>query len=198
MSEIIYVLINGAMPGYVKIGRTTNLERRIRELDNTSIPLPFECVYACAVENAEDVEALIHDGFLDHRTRTNREFFEISPDRAISILKLREIENVTPQKDFVESEEDQQAINQARTRRERFNFNMVGIPAGAELYLYKDNNIKATVIDNRYINYEGSPMSLSAAAKEALDLDYVVAGTACWMYEGETLDERRRRLEEEG
>jgi hypothetical protein len=36
MSEIIYVLIYEAMPGYVKVGRTTNLEQRIRSLDTTS------------------------------------------------------------------------------------------------------------------------------------------------------------------
>jgi len=60
MSNIVYVLINEAMPGYVKIGITDNLERRIRELDNTSIPLPFECFYACTVESAANVEKLIH------------------------------------------------------------------------------------------------------------------------------------------
>lgn len=41
--EIIYILTNSAMDGYIKIGRTTNLLRRIPELDNTSVPIPFEC-----------------------------------------------------------------------------------------------------------------------------------------------------------
>jgi len=48
--EIIYVLTNSAMEGYVKIGRTTNLDQRLSSLDNTSVPLPFECVFAIEVE----------------------------------------------------------------------------------------------------------------------------------------------------
>ena len=50
MAEIIYVLTNEAMDGLVKIGRTTtSVEQRIRELDNTSAPLPFQCFYAGVV-----------------------------------------------------------------------------------------------------------------------------------------------------
>jgi hypothetical protein len=37
MKEIIYVLINEAMLGYVKVGRTGNLEQRIRSLDTSGI-----------------------------------------------------------------------------------------------------------------------------------------------------------------
>ena len=197
MSEIIYILINEAMPGYVKIGRTNDLERRIRELDNTSVPLPFECFYACTVKDAQFAERQLHDAFLDHRVRSSREFFEISPERAVAALKLAEIENVTPKKDFVETPEDQQALNQARKKRSIFNFSMVDIPVGAELVFSRDENIKAMVIDNRSIEYNGEITSLSSSAQKILGYNYGVAGTDYWMYEGETLDERRKRMEEE-
>ena len=197
MNEIIYILINEAMPGYVKIGRTTNLEQRIRSLDTTSVPLPFECFYACTVKDANFVENQLHDAFLDHRVRSSREFFEISPERAVSALKLAEIENVTPKKDFVETQEDQQALNEARTRRTVFNFKMVDIPVGAELTFSRDENMKARVVDNRLIEFNGETTSLSTSAQKILGYDYGVAGTDYWMYEGETLDERRRRMETE-
>lgn len=48
---IVYVLTNAAFDGYVKIGKTTNLEQRLRSLDNTSVPLPFRCVYAVEVDD---------------------------------------------------------------------------------------------------------------------------------------------------
>ena len=40
---IIYVLTNEAMEGYVKVGRTKNLDDRLRSLYNSSIPYPFHC-----------------------------------------------------------------------------------------------------------------------------------------------------------
>jgi len=195
MSEIIYILINEAMPGYVKIGKTNNLEQRIRSLDTTGVPLPFECFYACKVKDAAFVERQLLDAFMDHRVRSSREFFEIAPERAVAILKLVEIENVTPKKDFVESQEDLKALNEARTRRAIFNFKMVDIPTGAELVFTRDENIKAKVIDNRSIEYNGKITSLSDSAHEILGYDSRVSGTLYWMYEGETLDERRRRME---
>lgn len=197
MEEIIYILINESMPGYVKVGRTTNLEQRIRSLDTTGIPLPFECFYACTVKDSVYVEKQLHDAFLDHRVRSSREFFEISPDRALAALKLAEIKDVTPKKDFVESEEDQQALNQARTRRAVFNFKMANIPVGAELTYINDENIKAKVVDKRLIELNGETTSPSASAQKLLGSAYQVQGTIYWMYKGETLDERRRRMENE-
>lgn len=197
MDEIIYILINEAMPGYVKVGRTTNLEQRIRSLDTTSVPIPFECFYACTVKDAISVEKQLHDAFLDHRVRSSREFFEISPERVLSALKLAEIENVTPKKDYVETEEDQQALNQARTKRARFNFKMAGIPVGAELTFVNDKDVRVRVTDNRSVEYKGEITSLSRAAQRELDVEWALQGPVYWMYEGETLDERRIRLEQE-
>jgi len=198
MDNIIYVLINEAMPGYVKIGKTNNLEQRIRSLDTTGIPLPFECFYACTVKDAAFVEQQLLDAFMDHRVRSSREFFEIAPERAVAILKLVEIEDVTPKKDFVESQEDQQALNQARTKRSMFNFEMVDIPVGAELAFFKDENVKAKVValkGQKTIEFNGEITSPSEAARKILGYRYGVAGTLYWVYKGETLDERRRRME---
>jgi len=200
MPEIIYVLTNEAMPGYVKIGRTsTSLEQRIRELNaSTSVPLPFTAFYACSVQDAHFAEHQLHDAFDDNRVNPRREFFQIAPERVVAALKLAEIENLTPKMDYVESVEDQQALNQARTIRSKFNFGMVDIPAGAELYFSRDESIKAKVVDTHSadsIELNGEKTSLSRSAQRILGYDYGVAGTDYWMYDGETLDERRRRFE---
>ncbi len=193
--EIVYVLINEAMPGYVKVGRTSDLEQRIRSLDNTSTPLPFECFYACSVNDSNYVERQLHDAFLDHRVRSNREFFMISPDRVVSALKLAEIENVTPRKDYVETQEDQKALNEARSRRSAFNFKMVDIFPGSVLSFVNDETIKTKVVDAKSVEYEGNIYSTSSLAQRLLGLDYPVAGPIYWLYEGETLYDRRMRYE---
>ena len=49
---IVYILTNECMPETIKIGITENLEQRIKQLDNTSVALPFECYYAVEVPDA--------------------------------------------------------------------------------------------------------------------------------------------------
>ncbi len=200
MDEIIYILTNEAMSGYVKIGKTsTSLEQRVRELNSsTSLPLPFTVFYACSVKDAQFVEHQLHDAFDDNRVNPKREFFRVAPERVVAALKLAEVENITPKKDFVESREDQEALNAARKIRSRFNFEMVKIPIGTELYFSRDENIKAKVVDTHSVNsieLDGKKTSLSKSAQKILGYDYGVAGTDYWMYEGETLDEHRRRFE---
>ena len=201
MSDIIYVLTNEAMPGYVKIGKTsTNLEQRIRELSSsTSVPLPFTPYYACTVANATFVERQLHDAFGDNRVNPRREFFMIDPERVVAALKLAQINDVTPQHDIVDSQEDQRALDEARQKRSRFNFDMVDIPLGATLYFSRDDTITAKVIGragSESIEFDGKTMSLSAAAQEVLGYHNAVSGTAYWSYDGETLDERRQRMED--
>jgi hypothetical protein len=201
MSEIIYVLTNEAMPGYVKIGKTgTNLEQRIRDLSSsTSVPMPFTPYYACTVANATFVERQLHDAFGDNRVNPKREFFAINPERVVAALKLAQIEDITPGHDIVDSPEDQRALDEARERRSRFNFDMVNIPLGAELHFSRNDAIRARVIGrtgSESIEFNGKPTSLSVAAQEVLGYRNVVSGTDYWSFEGETLDERRRRMEE--
>ena len=198
-NETVYVLINSAMVGYVKIGLTKDLNKRLRNLDNTSMPLPFECFYAAIVNDAAFVEKQLHKTFKDHRTRQNREFFEISPERVVAALKLVEIEDVTPKNDIVENEDDQQALNTARKRRDNFNFDLVKIPIGAELTFTRDNEKKCEVVNNKEVKYDNSIMSLSAAAKNALESIgkswKSAQGPLFWEYNGRTLDELRSEME---
>ena len=79
MNQIIYILTNEAMPGYVKIWKTTtSLEQRIRELSaSTSIPLPFTCFYACIVGDCDFVEKQLHNAFWDNRINPRREFLHV-------------------------------------------------------------------------------------------------------------------------
>ncbi|MBM3209555.1 GIY-YIG nuclease family protein, partial [Candidatus Shapirobacteria bacterium] len=77
MTEIIYILTNEAMLGYVKIGRTSDLMRRLKDLYITSVPLPFECHYACAVENGKETEGWLFEIFNKWRVSKDREFFRI-------------------------------------------------------------------------------------------------------------------------
>lgn len=202
MNEIIYILTNEAMPGYVKIGKTSNnLEQRVRDLSaSTSVPLPFTVFYACKVKDANFVEHQLHDAFDNNRANPRREFFQIAPERVVAALKLAEIEDITPKKDLIETKEDREAHEEALDRRGRFNFELAKIPLGAEIYFSRDETKKAKVVDlhsAKSIEYNGQTISLSTSAQEILGIAYGVAGTDYWMYDGETLDERRRRIESE-
>ena len=195
MNEIIYILINEAMPDYIKIGRTNDIGRRLKDLDWTNMPLPFQCYYAARVKDVNFVEKQIHTAFADNRARSNREFFKMNPERVVAIIKLVEIENVTPSREIGESPEVKEEL--IKIYKKRFNFEAVGIPNGAELLFIRDKSIKAIVVQNSNIEINGEVKSLSRAAQDLLHVPYPVQGPIFWVYEDETLDERRRRLESE-
>lgn len=84
--QIVYVLTNPAMPGLVKIGKTTQeeVDLRMKQLYSTGVPVPFECVFACRVPDASVVEKALHHAFGQVRINPTREFFRIEPDRAFA------------------------------------------------------------------------------------------------------------------
>lgn len=197
---IVYILTNEAMPGYIKIGKTTtSIEQRILELSRSSaVPLPFECYYAVKVANMSKVESAFHDAFTDFRINPKREFFSISPERVVAVLKLLALEEVRlPPNIGVENREDALAIERARKKKSAFNFKMVDIPVGAELKFIRDESITCVVApDQKHVIFRNELMSLSTAAQKSLGYKWQVQGPAYWTYQGEILDERRTRLEE--
>ena len=202
MSKIVYILTNESMADTIKVGITDNLDRRIRELDNTSTPLPFECYYAVEVENASVIEKKIHEGLDDKRVRQNREFFNATPEQAKAILEIAEVmggKNVTPKEDIVETPQDKQALDTARKKRSKFNFGMVNIEPGTILKFVKDETITCEVIDETKIKFRGEVTSLSASANKVLSemgQDWEQAhGPRFWMHQGKSLRDLRYEKE---
>ena len=203
MPEIVYLLTNPTMPDLVKIGRTTDLESRLRQLSTHSgVPVPFECFYACEVADSVKVEKALHDAFGDHRINSRREFFRLNPDRAVAILELVTIKDATLAAEVAEDQAELDALHREQTRREQFRFSMVDIAPGSVLTFSKDELITATVVDDKRIDFQGEITSTSAAATKLLHrIGWTLRaaqGPLYWVYDGETLAERRIRLENEG
>jgi T5orf172 domain len=202
MPEIIYILINEAMPDLVKIGLTnSNLEERIRQLNGaTGVPLPFECVYAVEVDNAAKVEKTLHALFSENRINPKREFFRVAHERVRLALSLGNFREVTPGSNIFESVEESEAVAKASARRSRIQLEALGIQVGDVLTFYRDESRVAVVEPNNKILFEGQSTSLSEAASRILaektGKSTVVSGSDYWMYKGEILWELRLRLEE--
>ncbi len=151
------------------------------------------------VDDDTEAEQLLHDVFSDHRVRRSREFFEVNPERVAAALRLTRGRDVTPESDVVEDEETQIALDKARKKREKFNFEMVGLEPGAELrFHYRDisNNgepFVAEVVSRNTIRFDGQETSLSAAATSIMQergIAWTAQGPLYWHYEGQSLDER--------
>lgn len=203
MTSIVYVLTNEAMPGLIKIGITSDVSQRLSQLYTTGVPLPFQCTYAAEVQDAGAVENALHHAFGHQRVTDRREFFELEPSRAIAILRLLTLREVTPgavQQDVTPDEE--RAVTERSQRRARFNFSMVGISVGEELHFLGEPEITATVHSNTKIVFDNEVISLSPAAAIVLEergyewASKAVQGPGYWTYDGETLHERRVRMEE--
>lgn len=98
-------------------------------------------------------------------------------------------------------QEEQEALEKIKARRPRINLDALGIKPGDLLVFSRDETITATVVDGGKVLYDGEEISLSAAALKAVQsLGYrtpAVSGSEYWKFDGELLDERRRRLESE-
>lgn len=190
---VVYVLINEAFDGYVKIGKSINLEQRLKQLDNTSVPLPFRCVYAVKVPDMDAIERLAHSAFADHRTRSNREFFEVDPSRVISALQMTGGEEVTPKSDVAADDEGLEALNKTNKRR-AFTLYQAGLKDGDVLSYSKDKDQIATVLSAKKVMFEGREESLSSSALKLLNRDGYnwrqANGWTYWTYEDETIAER--------
>lgn len=193
---IVYVLTNEAMPGLVKIGYTKrNIDNRLNELYSTGVPLPFKCEYACFTHDIEQLERALHAAFEPQRVNPNREFFAIEPDRVIPILRYcngkeepQEVtENIQSELNAAVSPQEQEAEREYRKRRAVFDFDIMGIPRGADI-VFTNNGIRetATIAGPRQVEYKGERLYLTKLTRRLRDVSFGDP-LPYWTYQGRVL-----------
>lgn len=210
---VIYILTNPSFPEYVKIGYAHNIEKRLKQLNRSeTIPFAFR-VYATYAVSGEltdkELHKLIDSLNPDLRTIENfdgkervKEFYAMSAEDAYSLLDsiakisgtLDRLKRLTPEGHEVLDEALAHEIKET-ARRGPFRFSICGIPAGSEVLFIDDPTIRACVIDDRHIEFEGETTSLSALAQKLKGFDHPVQGTLWFTYGGERLSDIRDRVD---
>ena len=123
MSQYVYVLINPALRGLLKIGRTSRSpEERAQELStSTGVPQAFIVAYECIVSDGNAAEKLIHDELAreGYRINNSREFFEVPLKVAIKVID-RVCQSLPKTIDFIDN-------TQEEDEPEAFNFLELGL-----------------------------------------------------------------------
>ena len=210
---VIYILTNPSFPDYVKIGYAHNIETRLKQLNRSeTIPFAFRVYAVYAVESEltdKELHKLIDKLNPDLRTIENfdgkervKEFYAMSAEDAYGLLEciakisgtLDRLQRLTPEGHEIL---DEQIANEVRetVRRGPFRFSACNIPIGSQIEFIENSSIKATVVDDRRIEYNGETTSVSALAQKLKGFDHAVQGTLWFTYQGEKLTDIRDRVE---
>lgn len=196
---IVYVLTNEAMPGLIKIGRTSGdgVGRRVAELSrSTGVPLPFKVEVARSVHDAVLVEKALHIAFGPDRVNPVREFFSVDAYRAVTLINAFPGHDLTPQIEHdaereVESAEPGSLAasrNYASKRRPPLNFVEMNIPIGSML-THSSADEAAIVVEPKKVEFRGEIMSLTRAQRTVSGAAYDVQPGAFWYFGDKTISE---------
>ena len=86
----VYVIESPSLKGMIKIGTSRRLNgpfERVRELSGSSLPEAFKINGFCFSDDAFELENNMHKYFAKQRVNPNKEFFYITPQEAIKVLK---------------------------------------------------------------------------------------------------------------
>lgn len=211
----IYILTNPSFKEYVKIGYADDVEGRVKQLNRSECtPFGFR-IYATYKVNDRLKDMPLHD-IIDQlnpnlRSIDNiggkkrvREFYAMSPEDAYSLLegiaKINCMEgNLKKHRITKEESEEAEIAEEIEAehieRRSPFAFSKCGIEIGSEVHSLEHPEIICVVKDDKHVEYNGKDYALSYLAKEILGWKHLPQGPAHFTYNGEILDDLRKRLE---
>ena len=91
MSELVYLVRSGKTAGY-KIGFTTDMDRRLKELNGTSAPFEATLFFIIEVINGKPIEASLHHKYKDYIVKRDivkrdNEWFELTDKQVESVIQ---------------------------------------------------------------------------------------------------------------
>lgn len=197
---IVYVLTNEAMPGIVKIGRTSGdtVERRVAVSRATGVPLPFRVAVARRVHDAVKVEKALHVAFGRERVNPAREFFSIEPFRLIELLNAFPGDDLTPEAEAAAErevkKEEPRAYEAERSfeqkkRRPPLNFEEMGLSIGSELVHVETGDV-IEIVEAKKVRLRDEVVSLTRAQMIISGAPYAVQPGRYWRAaDGRTISE---------
>ena len=211
---VIYILTNPSFPEYVKIGYADDLKQRLSQLNRSEcIPFAFRAYATYEVDSRlsdKKIHSIIDRINPELRSIENfngqkrvREFYAMTPEDAYGILEaIAEIHGYgerLKKYEMTESEAQDERLaqeydNENTERASNFSFSACRISVGEQIEYYENPDIKATVVDDRNVEFEGQSYSLTALAKKLSGKKYAIAGPKFFKYKGEWLNDIRHRL----
>lgn len=156
-SGYVYIMTNKAMPGLVKIGYARNVESRRRGFSNQScIPYEFE-VYRTFPTTKYAADKTVHTWFSPElRVNKSREFFNITPEYASSVIekKIAEAKHISSTFSYGEKGTTDRILRTKMGKSDLIPYN------GKTLVLEANKNVTCKVVGNR-VEFKGKLFSLS-------------------------------------
>ena len=214
----IYIMTNPSFKEYVKIGYAKDVQQRLDELNRSSaVPFAFRVYATYEVDSAlsdKKLHAILDKINPDLRSMEEvddkkrvQEFYAMTPEDAYAILEaIAEINNYKNRlkkwKATAEEQKDEeiaQEISEAHQERmDPFTFSMCNIAVGEQIEFWRSNTepsgIMCVVADDKHVSYNGQKWSLTALAKHLLNVKWAMAGPRYFKYNGEWLNDIRKRL----
>jgi len=210
---VIYILTNPSFPNYIKIGYATDIEKRLKQLNRSeTIPFAFRVYAIYKVESAlkdKELHKLIDTLNPDLRSIETfdgkervKEFYAMPPERGYEILEsIAKITGTTDRlmrmkpegHEVLDEEIAEDVVKEAK--RGPFRFSMCDIKPEDWVYFLNDSKIKAKVVDDRHVEYDGETTSLSALAQMLLGTNHPVQGPLYFTHNGKVLAEIRAENE---
>ena len=191
----IYILTNPSFPEWVKVGFTTNLPQRLKQLNgSTAVPFSFR-LFATYEVPCTAADKKFHDLLgefersqekINGKTRV-REFFKASPEAIFQ--KLQSFAAIHGTEKRLKRYNDRKPAG----KQARIDLFSIGLNPGDQLNYIPDKRIKVKVVDNHHIEYKGEITSLTAVAKQLLNRSKGVRGPQYWMCNGTPLLEIKKK-----